>query len=94
MFNNNRSRLTIDTNPDAVARIVNIWGQKIPKSLESVYLAVGTVNRGDGDSGLLLQLKKSGVYVQWINGVTSSLDQRKAFAAINLAKLLAHKANN
>lgn len=89
MFNNNRSRLTIYTNPDAIARTVNIWGQKLPKSLESVYLVVGTVTRGDGDSGLLLQLKKSGVYVQWINGLTSSLDERKVVAAINLEQRLA-----
>lgn len=75
MAHENRGRFTVDLDGNW-----RLYTQTLPAGAK----ALGTVTRGDGDSGALVQLT-SGAYVQFNAGAIRNLDGRRVAAAIGTA---------
>lgn len=83
MTHNQRGRLTVTLGGNW-----RIWSNTIPAG----SLALGTVSR-DGsfsDSGVLVQIKSTGLYAQINAGVLRTLPQAKVAAAIDAARSGSH----
>lgn len=76
MTHDNRSRLTV--NPDGN------WRLYTPRALDNAT-ALGTVTRGEADTGALFYLEQTGAYVQVNAGAVRTLDGRKVRAALGIA---------
>lgn len=80
-LNMNNSARWLTVNPDGQQ-----WIYLTPGDLRRTDIAwLGTVTRGNGDTGALGRLKSTGALVQVGAGVTRTLDQRKAEAALSEA---------
>ncbi len=77
MGHGNRSRLTVSTDP---ANIEAMLAQRRFHGHKNLRI-VGTVSRGTGETGLLVQSTVNHQYWLW-DGAYSSLDERKVNAAI------------
>ncbi len=53
-------------------------------------VAIGTVTRGVGDTGALVRIESTGLYVQVNAGAIRTLDQRKVSDAVNAARSGTH----
>lgn len=73
MTHSNRGRLTVDANGNW-----RIYTNTLPENATPV----GTVSRGDGDTGALVRIESTGAYVQVNAGAVRSLDGRKVAAAL------------
>lgn len=73
MGHSNRGRLTV--NPDGAWRL---YTNTLPEGSN----VVGTVTRGESDTGALVLISATGQYVQVNAGSLRSLDQRKVKAAL------------
>ena len=71
----NRDRLTIDT-----AGRWQLYSPTIPEGMTPL----GTITRGDYDTGALVRADATGQYLQLNAGVARSLDGRKIAAALGL----------
>ena len=69
----NRGRLSVD-----LGGKWRLYTNTIPAGSR----AIGTVKRGDGDTGALVLIESTGQYVQINAGGLRSLDQRKIAAAV------------
>jgi hypothetical protein len=76
MTHSNRCRLTVDANGNW-----RIYTNTLPENATPV----GTVSRGDGDTGALVRIESTGAYVQVNAGAVRSLDGRKVAAALGTA---------
>jgi hypothetical protein len=76
MTHNNRGRLTVDVNGNW-----RLYTNTIPAN----STALGTVTRDEGDTGALVRINATGVYVQVNAGAIRSLDGRKVAAALGTA---------
>lgn len=76
MGHNNRGRLTVNAGGDW-----RIYTSQPPANASPI----GTVTRGDDDTGALIQFHDSGLYAQMNNGVVRTLDGRKVTAALGIA---------
>ena len=76
MTHNNRGRLVVDTNGNW-----RLYTNTIPEN----STALGTVTRDEGDTGALVRIEVTGVYVQVNAGAVRSLDGRKVAAALGTA---------
>lgn len=76
MTHNNRGRLVVDTNGNW-----RLYTNTIPAN----STALGTVTRDEGDTGALVRIEVTGVYVQVNAGAIRSLDGRKVAAALGAA---------
>lgn len=76
MNHNNRGRLVVDTNGNW-----RLYTNTIPAN----STALGTVTRDEGDTGALVRIEVTGVYVQVNAGAVRSLDGRKVAAALGTA---------
>ena len=76
MTHNNRGRLVVDTNGNW-----RLYTNTIPAN----STALGTVTRDEGDTGALVRIEATGVYVQVNAGAARSLDGRKVAAALGTA---------
>lgn len=76
MTHSNRGRLTVDANGNW-----RLYTNTIPAN----STALGTVTRDIGDTGALVRMDKTGVYVQVNAGTIRSLDGRKVAAALGTA---------
>lgn len=76
MTHSNRGRLTVDVNGNW-----RLYTNTIPAN----STALGTVTRDIGDTGALVRMDKTGVYVQVNAGTIRSLDGRKVAAALGTA---------
>lgn len=74
MGHGNRGRLTV--NHDGAWRL---YTNTLPDGSQ----AVGTVGRGEGDTGALVLMPVTGLYVQINAGALRPLDQRKVRAALS-----------
>lgn len=75
MAHDNRGRLTVDT--------AGKW-RLYTGALPAGWTVLGTVTRGDGDTGALVRIEATGVYVQVNAGAARSLDGRKVAAALGV----------
>ena len=73
MTHSNRGRLTVDPNGNW-----RLYTNAIPAN----STPLGTVTRDIGDTGALVRMDKTGVYVQVNAGTIRSLDGRKVAAAL------------
>ena len=73
MNHDNRSRITVDT-----AGNWRLYANSLPAGAE----AIGTVTRGEGDTGALIRYAASGLYAQLNAGAIRALDGRKVSAAL------------
>jgi len=69
----NRGRLTVDSNGNW-----RLYTNTIPANGR----AIGTVTRGIGDTGALVLIETTGIYVQVNAGALRSLPQGKVLAAL------------
>ncbi len=76
MTHNNRGRLAVDL--DGKWRL---YSPSIPVG----GVAIGTVTRGIGDTGALVYVPATGIYVQINAGVVRTLPQHKVLAALSAA---------
>lgn len=76
MTHNNRGRLTV-----ALGGAWRLYSSTIPDGSQ----ALGTITRGLGDSGALVRINSTGIYVQINAGVSRMLPQEKVIAAIAAA---------
>ena len=76
MTHSNRGRLTVDTDGNWRA-----YTQTLPAS----STPMGTVTRDESDTGALVRIEATGVYVQVNAGAIRSLDGRKVAAALGTA---------
>lgn len=77
MTHDNRSRLTIEQpGKPRLYQPADLQGWEI----------IGTVTRGESDTGALVHNKQTGNYAQANAGAIRSLDQRKVLAALGLRK--------
>lgn len=76
MTHSNRGRLTVDVNGNW-----RLYTNTIPAN----STALGTVTRDEGDTGALVRINATGVYVQVNAGAIRSLDGRKVAAALGTA---------
>lgn len=77
MTHTNRGRITVD--------IDGRWGL-YTNTIPTGSLALGTITRDIGDTGALVQIKATGVYVQVNAGVVRTIPQAKIKAAIDAAR--------
>jgi hypothetical protein len=75
MTHSNRGRLTVDANGNW-----RLYTNAIPAN----STPLGTVTRDIGDTGALVRMDKTGVYVQVNAGTIRSLDGRKVAAALGI----------
>lgn len=73
MTHTNRGRLVVDANGNW-----RLYTNTIPANATPL----GTVTRGDGDTGALVQIATTGAYAQVNSGVIRTLDGRKVAAAL------------
>lgn len=73
MTHSNRGRLTVDVNGNW-----RLYTNTIPAN----STALGTVTRDEGDTGALVRINATGLYVQINAGAIRSLDGRKVAAAL------------
>lgn len=76
MTHSNRGRLTVDVNGN--------W-RLYTNTLPANATPIGTVTRDEGDTGALVRIETTGVYVQINAGSIRSLDGRKVAAALGTA---------
>jgi hypothetical protein len=76
MTHNNRGRLTVDANGNW-----RLYTNAIPAN----STPLGTVTRDIGDTGALVRMDATGLYVQINAGAIRSLDGRKVAAALGTA---------
>lgn len=76
MTHSNRGRLVVDTNGNW-----RLYTNTIPAN----STPLGTVTRDESDTGALVRMDKTGVYVQVNAGTIRSLDGRKVAAALGTA---------
>lgn len=76
MTHNNRGRLVVDTNGN--------W-RLYTNTLPANSTPLGTITRDIGDTGALVRMETTGLYVQVNAGAIRSLDGRKVAAALGTA---------
>lgn len=76
MTHNNRGRLVVDTNGNW-----RLYTNTIPANATPI----GTVTRDQSDTGALVRIEATGVYVQVNAGAARPLDGRKVAAALGTA---------
>lgn len=81
MTHNNRGRLTV-----ALGGAWRIYSNTIPAGSR----ALGTITRDIGDTGALVQIEATGIYVQVNAGAVRTLPQAKIAAAVEAARAGAH----
>jgi hypothetical protein len=81
MTHNNRGRLTV-----ALGGAWRLYSNTIPAGSR----ALGTINRDIGDTGALVQIEATGIYVQVNAGAVRTLPQAKIAAAVETARAGAH----
>ena len=81
MTHNQRGRLTVTLGGNW-----RIWSNTIPVGSR----ALGTITRDIGDTGALVQIEATGIYVQVNAGVVRTLPQAKIAAAVETARAGAH----
>ncbi len=81
MTHNNRGRLTV-----ALGGAWRLYSNTIPAGSR----ALGTITRDIGDTGALVQIEATGIYVQVNAGVVRTLPQAKIAAAVETARAGAH----
>lgn len=77
MTHGNRGRLVVD--------LGGKW-RHYTNTLPAGSRAIGTVTRDGYDTGALVRIKATGIYVQCNAGAIRSLDQRKVVGAIKVAR--------
>lgn len=77
MTHYNRGRLTVDPNGNW-----RLYTNTIPTN----SIAIGTITRGDSDTGALIQIKATGAYVQVNAGAIRTLDAKKVSAALGVER--------
>lgn len=81
MTHNNRGRLAV-----ALGGAWRLYSNTIPAGSR----ALGTISRDIGDTGALVQIESSGLYVQVNAGAVRNLPQSKVSAAVEAARSGAH----
>jgi len=81
MTHNNRGRLTV-----ALGGAWRLYSNTIPAGSR----ALGTITRDIGDTGALVQIEATGIYVKVNAGVVRTLPQAKIAAAVETARAGAH----
>lgn len=77
MTHNNRGRLTV-----ALGGVWRLYSNTIPAGSR----ALGTITRDIGDTGALVQIEATGLYVQVNAGAVRTLPQSKVAAAVEAAR--------
>ena len=75
MTHENRGRLTVNTDGNW-----RLYSNTIPAN----SIAIGTVTRAIGDTGALVKIEATGLYVQVNAGVVRSLNQRKVKSELGI----------